>query len=299
MKATAHRRKGVASLPVAIFFLALVGAAAVAAGVIASGQSTLANKQLSAEGVLAARQAQLSGLSATSSGSGMLQLTQSSGTTTTIDYALIQTDSGQTTVEPVDYAISPGGSINVNLTSMAQSAFGKSLPSIASITLVTGQGIYITSQVRTVQKSKQVTTYQQQQVQKTGQQLVGYDVSVTSIAYYSCNGVVSSSSLCSTSYSATQHTQYSCPSGETLVGNVCQGTSVQYYSPTVTTTPGYYACPSGEALDGNSCLHQQIYYTWVPGYYTSQQVPYYVPGYWSQYYVPGHWTTYQYYVSGY
>jgi len=84
--------------------------------------------------------------------------------------------------------------------------------------------------------------------------------------------------------------------------------SIQYYSPTVTITPGYYTCPAGKALDGNSCLHQQTYYTWVPGYYTSEQVAQYVPGYWSQYYVPGywayyttpgHWISYQYWVSGY
>ena len=33
-----RRRKGIVSLPVAIFFIALVAAAAVAAGMIASGQ---------------------------------------------------------------------------------------------------------------------------------------------------------------------------------------------------------------------------------------------------------------------
>ena len=303
MNARDHRRKGIVSLPVAIFFIALVAAAAVAAGMIASGQTTLANKQLSAEGILASRQAQLSGLSATSSGSGLLQLTQSSGVTTAINYALIKTSSGQTTVEPVDYVINPGNTISVNLTSMAQSAFGKSLPSIASITLVTGQGVYITSQVQTVQQSKQVTTYQQQQVQKTGQQLVGYGVSMTSAAYYSCNGVVSSSSLCYTSYSATQHIQYTCPSWETLIqqnGNwVCQGTGIGYYSPTATTIPGYYTCPSGWSVSGSTCSQQQTYYTWVPGYYSYQRVAYYVPGYWSQYYVPGYWATYQYWVSGY
>ena len=66
MNASARWRKGIASLPVAIFFLALVAAAAVTAGMIASGESNLASKQLSTEGILAARQAQLSGLSATS-----------------------------------------------------------------------------------------------------------------------------------------------------------------------------------------------------------------------------------------
>ena len=304
MNAGAHRRKGIVSLPVAIFFVALVAAAAVSAGMIASGQSALANKQLGAEGILAGRQAQLSGLSATSSGSGMLQLTQRSGVATAINYALIETSGGQTTVEPVDYVINPGNTISVNLTSMAQSVFGKNLPSIASITLVTGQGVYITSQVQTVQQSKQVTTYQQQQVQKTGQQLVGYDVSMTSAAYYSCNGVVSSSSLCYTSYSATQHTQYSCPSWETLIQQqngdwVCQGTGIGYYSPTATTTPGSYTCPSGWSLSGSTCSQQQTYYTWVPGYYTYQQVNYHVPGYWSQYYVPGYRATYQYWVPGY
>ncbi len=295
-----RKRSGIVSLPVSIFFIALVAAAAVAAGTIASGQSALANKQLSAEGILAARQAQLSGLRATPSGSGMLQLTQSSGVATAINYALIEASGGQTTVEPVDYVISPGNTISVNLTSMLQSAFGKNLPSIASITLVTGQGLYITSQAQTLQKSREVTTYQQQEVQKKGQQLVGYDVSMTSAAYYSCNGIVSNSSSCYTSYSATQQTQYTCPSWETLIqqnGNwVCQGTAISYYWPTATTTLGYYTCPSGWSLSGSACSQQQTYYTWVPGNYTYEQIPYYVPGSWQtyQYWVPGYWSSYSY-----
>jgi conjugal transfer mating pair stabilization protein TraN len=296
MNAKDHRRKGIVSLPVAIFFIALVAAAGVATGLIASGQSSLANTQLKAENVLATRQAELSGLSATSSGSGLLQLGQSSGVTTTIAYALIQTSSGQTTAKPVDYVISPGKTISLNITSMVQSAFGQSPPDIASLTLVTTQGIFITSQVQTVTLTKQVTKDTTQTVQM-------YYVTQTSSPYYSCNGVVSSSSLCSSSYSATATTHYQCPSWETLVfvnGNyVCQGTSIQATDPIVTTTPGYYSCPSGWTLSGSTCSQLQTYYTWVSGYYTYQQVPYYVPGYWSQYYVPGYWATYQYWVPGY
>ena len=41
---------------------------------------------------------------------------------------------------------------------------------------MTSRGLYITAQVQTVQQTKQVTTYQQEQVQQTGQRLAGYNV---------------------------------------------------------------------------------------------------------------------------
>ena len=174
-----HQRKGIASLPVSIFFIALVASAMVGVGALSSGQSGLANKQVSVETALAARQQELSGLSASTPTGTMLELYQTSGVATDIVYALLQEGSGQTLSEPVNYVVAPGQTITINVTSFVQSAFRGSLPSLTSVTFVTSRGLYITSQVQTEQQTKQVTTYQQEQVQETGQRVSGYDVSET------------------------------------------------------------------------------------------------------------------------
>ena len=294
MNALAHRRKGIASLPVSIFFIALVATAFVGVGALASGQSGLANKQISAENTLAARQQELSGLSASSSGGGLLQLTQSSGVTTTIVYALAQTASGQTFSKPVNYVIAPGQTTAINVTSVLESMFSGTLPGLSSLTVVTSRGLYITSQLTTLTLTRQVT-------KDTTQTVTMYQVSETSSPYYSCHGVVSSSSLCYSSYSATSTTQYECADniGTIVYQNgswVCKVPATWAIASTETTNPGYYTCPSGWTLSGSECYQQQTTYTWVPGYFSYERVPYYVPGHWQtyQYWVPGYWTSYTY-----
>ena len=164
MKTSCHRRKGIASLPVSIFFVALVASALVGVGSLASGQSGFSSKQISVESAMALRQQELSGLSASPSTGGTIQLAQSSGVQTSIVYALLQESSGQTISSPVNYAVSAGQSTMINITSLAESITEGTLPSLSSVTLVTSRGLYITSQVQTVQQTKQVTTYQQEQV---------------------------------------------------------------------------------------------------------------------------------------
>ena len=156
-----HQRKGIASLPVSIFFIALVASAMVGVGALASGQSGLATKQVNVENALASRQQELSGLSASTQTGTVLELYQASGVATDIVYALLQESSGQTLSEPVHYVVAPGQTMTINITSLADSFFGGSLPSLTSVTLVTSRGLYITSQVQTAQQTKQVTTYQQ------------------------------------------------------------------------------------------------------------------------------------------
>ena len=296
MRPAAYRRKGIASLPVSIFFVALVATAFVGVSALASSQSGLASKQISVENALAARQQELTGLAASPSGNGLLLLTQSSGVATTVVYALAQESSGQTVSGPVNYVVAPGQTTTINVTSVLESMFSGTLPSLSSMTIVTSRGLYITSQLQTVSITKQVT-------KDTTQTVTMYQVSETSAPYYSCNGVVSSSSLCYDSYSASATTHYECASWETLTyqnGNwVCLNPETLAITPTETINPGYYTCSSGWTLSGSECYQQQTYYTYVPGYYTYQRVPYYVPGYWSSYYVPGHWQTYQYWVNGY
>jgi hypothetical protein len=278
------RRNGIASLPVAIFFIALTAISAYAMADIASSQSSLASTQLEAGNTIAARQAQLNGLIATTAGTNDLQITQNGGVPANVVYALVQTSDGQTKAAPVSYVVNPGQTTTIDLANLVQSIFGDDTPSLSTITLVTSEGVYITSQVQTVQKAKQVTTYQQQQVQKTGSQLVGYDVTQQ---VQQTGSRISGYNVYQTSAG-----YYSCPNGGGLQGSSCVSTQ------TATWNNGYYSCPSGWSLSGSSCSQQQTYYTWVPGYYSYQQVPYYVPGYWSQYYVPGYWQTYQYWVAG-
>lgn len=294
MRPTGYRRKGIASLPVSIFFVALVATAFVGVDALMSGQSGLASKQISAENTLAARKQELSGLSASPSAGGMLKLTQSSGVTTEIVYALAQESSGQTFSDSVNYVVTPGQTAIINVTSLLESMFGGTPPSLSSMTLVTARGLYITSQLVTQTVTKQVT-------KDTTQAVTIYQVSETRAPYYSCNGVVSSSSLCYSSYSATAQTNYECADniGTLVYQNgawVCEVPSTWAITPTLTTNPGYYSCPSGWTLSGSECYQQQTYYTYVPGYYTYETIPYYVPGHWQtyQYWVPGYWTYYTY-----
>jgi hypothetical protein len=229
-----HQRKGVASLPVSIFFIALVASAMVGVGAVASGQSSLATKQVNVENALASRQQELSGLSASTQTGTILELYQTSGVATDIVYALLQEGSGQTLSEPVNYIVAPGQTITINVTSLAQSFFGDSLPSLTSVTFVTSRGLYITSQVQMVQQTKQVTTYQQEQVQETGQRVSGYDVSETTdpLVGYTVSETTTSSVLSGYDvtahypvttqvlsgydlYMTVAHTTYTCPSGWT------------------------------------------------------------------------------------
>ena len=229
-----HQRRGIASLPVSIFFVALVASAMVGVGALTSGQSGLATKQASVENALAARQQELSGLSASTQTGTILELHQTSGVATNIVYVLLQKDSGQALSEPVNYVVAPGQAITINVTSLAQSLFGGSLPSLTSVTLVTSRGLYITSQVRTVQQTKQVTTYQHEQVQQTGQRLAGYNVIETAdpLVGYTVTETTTSSVLSGYDvtahypvttqvlsgydlYMTVAHTTYTCPSGWT------------------------------------------------------------------------------------
>ena len=257
MKPTRYRRKGIASLPVSIFFIALVATAFVGVDALTSGQSGLASKQLSAENTLAARQQELSGLSASPSAGGTIQLAQSSGAGTSIVYALLQESDGQTLSEPVSYAVSPGQATAINITSLAESVSGGILPSLTSVTLVTSRGLYITSQVQTVQRTEQVT-------KDTTQTVTTYQVSETSSPYYSC------------------------PSGWTLSGSGCYQQQTTH-----TWAPGYY---TSQQVSNYVPGHWQTYQYWVSRYSTYQQVSYYVPGHWqtSQTWVPGYYTSYTY-----
>ncbi len=229
-----HQRRGIASLPVSIFFVALVATAMVGVGALTSGQSGLANKQVSVESALAARQQELSGLSASTQTGTVLELYQTSGVATDIVYAILQEVSGQALTEPVNYSVKPGQTMTINITSLADSFFGSSLPSLTSVTLVTSRGLYITSQVQTVQQTKQVTTYQQEQVQETGQRLAGYNVVETTdpLVGYTVTETTTSSVLSGYDvtahypvttqvlsgydlYMTVAHTTYTCPSGWT------------------------------------------------------------------------------------
>jgi len=300
-----YRRKGLASLPITIFFIALVAVAFVSIDALTSAQTGLFSKQVSVENTLTARQQELSGLSASSAGNGLLQVTQNSGVTTNIVYAIAQTNNGQAFSEPVNYAVTSGQTQSINLTSLVQQMFNGNIPSgLTSITLVTSRGIYITSQVQMMQIPHQVTVQQQQQVQQA-----------------SCpNGGNLQGSNCVTTYQATWHPgYYSCPAGWYLVGSNCiqvhpepmcpnggtlQGSTCVSSSP-ASYSNGYYSCPSGWIRGGTYCYQQRTTWYYVPGHYTTQTVwvPGYTatyqqcfPGYWttSWTWVPGHWQTYQY-----
>ena len=264
MNALGRRRKGIASLPVSIFFVALVATAMVGVGTLAAGQSGLATKQVSVESALAARQQELSGLSASTQTGTILELHQASGVATDIVYALLQEGNGQALSEPVDYVVKPGQTMTINITSLAESFFGSSLPSLTSVTLVTSRGLYISSQVQTVKQTQQVTTYQQEQVQETGQRLAGYEVSQTTSAvtgydvietattgqlagydvaahYPVTTWVVSGYDL----YMAVAHTTYACPSGWSNAGNGLCSYSYSYtttYTTTEAVMHGYEIC---------------------------------------------------------
>jgi hypothetical protein len=229
-----YRRKGIASLPVSIFFVALVATAMVGVGALTSGQRGLTSKQVSVESTLAARQQELSGLSASTQTGTILKLYQTSGVATSIVYALLQESNGQTISAPIDYAVSPGQATTINITSLAESVSGGTLPSLTSVTLVTSRGLYITSQVQTVQQTKQVITYKQEQVQETGQRLAGYNVVETTdpLVGYTVTETTTSSVLSGYDvtahypvttqvlsgydlYMTVAHTTYTCPSGWT------------------------------------------------------------------------------------
>ena len=298
---TSCRRKGIASLPISIFFVALVTTAFVGVGALASGQSGLASKQLSAENTLASRQQELSGLSAASVPGGLIQLTQTSGVATSIVYALLQESGGQTISEPVNYAVSPGQTVAINLTSLAESVGGGTLPSLTSVTLVTSRGLYITSQVQTVQQTRQVTTYQQEQVQQTGQRLDGYDVSqaTSAVTGYDVTETATTSQLAG--YDVTAHypvttqalsgydlyltvarTTYACPSGWTNTGNgLC---SYSYsYTTTYTTTEivmhGYEICVPIDVRTG-ACVWRCIWpFCWTSSVTVVNVVVHYVTVY--------------------
>ncbi|MDG7025054.1 MAG: hypothetical protein JRN45_11110 [Nitrososphaerota archaeon] len=239
-----HQRKGIASLPVSIFFVALVASALVGVGALTSGQSGFANKQISVGSMLAARQQELSGLSAFPSTDGTIQLTQNSGAQTSVVYALLEEANGQTLSARVNYGVSPGQATTINITSLAESITRGSLPSLTSVTLATSRGLYITSQVQTVQQTRQVTTYQQEQVQETGQRLSGYDVSEMTTALVGYD--VSETTRVLTGYDVTQ----------TSISSVLIGYDVTAHYPVTTQVlSGYdlymtvahttYTCPSG------------------------------------------------------
>ena len=248
MNALGHRRRGIASLPVSIFFVALVATAMVGVGTLAAGQSGLATKQVSVESALAARQQELSGLSASTQTGTILELHQASGVSTDIVYALLQEGSGQVLSEPVNYVVKPGQSMAINITSLAESAGGGILPSLTGVTLVTSRGLYITSQVQTVQKTKQVTTYQQEQVQENGQRLAGYEVSQTTSAV--------------TGYDVTETVTTSQPAGYDVTAHYPVTTqALSGYDLYLTVARTTYACPPGWSDAGNGLCSYSYSYT--------------------------------------
>ncbi|MDG6954260.1 MAG: hypothetical protein JRN33_04675 [Nitrososphaerota archaeon] len=301
MNTRGHRRKGIASLPVSIFFVALVATAMVGVGTLASGQSGLATKQVSVESALALRQQELSGLSASTQTGTILELHQASGVATDIVYALLQEGNGQALSEPVSYVVKPGQTMTINITSLAESFLGSSLPSLTSITLVTSRGLYITSQVQTVQKTKQVTTYQQEQVQQTGQRLAGYEVSqaTSAVTGYDVTETATTGQLAG--YDVTAHypvtaqvlsgydlyltvarTTYACPSGWTNAGNGLCSYSYSYtttYTTTETVMHGYEICVPIDVRTG-ACVWRCIWpFCWTSSVTVVNVVVHYVTVY--------------------
>ncbi|MDG7013219.1 MAG: hypothetical protein JRN11_07370 [Nitrososphaerota archaeon] len=280
MNAQSHRRKGIASLPVSIFFVALVVTAMVGVGTLAAGQSGLAAKQVSVDSALAARQQELSGLSASTQTGTILELHQASGVATDIVYALLQEGNDQALTEPVNYIVKPGQTLTINITSLAESITGGTLPSLSRVTLATSRGLYITSQVQTVQQTKQVTTYLQEQVQETGQRLAGYEVSQTTSAVtgYDVTETAPTSKLAG--YDVTAHypvttqvlsgydlyltvarTAYACPSGWNNAGNGLCSYSYSYtttYTTTETVMHGYEICVPIDVRTG-ACVWRCIW----------------------------------------
>jgi hypothetical protein len=307
-----HQRKGIASLPVSIFFIALVASAMVGVGALASGQSGLATKQLNVESALASRQQELSGLSASTQTGTILELYQTSGVATDIVYALLQEGSGQTLSEPVDYVVAPGQTITINVTALAQSFFGDSLPSLTSVTFVTSRGLYITSQVQMVQQTKQVTTYQQEQVQETGQRISGYDVSETTdpLVGYTVTQTTTSSVLSGYDvtahypvttqvlsgydlYMTVAHTTYTCPSGWTnYQDGLCSLTTTktvlvgEQYWAHYCYFPLFFIC--GNELLSLVTFPKVIMYTYLVPIYRTETVTTYASA-----------TTYTYYTTQY
>ncbi|MDG6919861.1 MAG: hypothetical protein JRN62_10570 [Nitrososphaerota archaeon] len=301
MNTRGHRRKGIASLPVSIFFVALVATAMVGVGTLAAGQSGLATKQVSVESALAARQQELSGLSASTQTGTILELHQASGVATDIVYALLQEGNGQALSEPVSYVVKPGQTMAINVTSLAESFFGSTLPSLTSVTLVTSRGLYITSQVQTVQKTKQVTTYQQEQVQQTGQRLAGYGVSqaTSAVTGYDVTETVTTGQLAG--YDVTAHypvttqalsgydlyltvarTTYACPSGWSNAGNGLCSYSYSYtttYTTTETVMHGYEICVPIDVRTG-ACVWRCIWpFCWTSSVTVVNVVVHYVTVY--------------------
>ena len=291
-----YRRKGIASLPVSIFFVALVATAMVGVGALMSGQSGLATKQVSVENALAARQQELIGLSASTQTGTILKLYQTSGVATDIVYALIQESGGQTLTTPVNYHVAPGQTISINVTSLAQSLFGSSLPSLTNVTFVSSRGLYITSQVQTEQQTKQVTTYQQEQVQETGQRVSGYDVSETTdpLVGYTVTQTTTSSVLSGYDvtahypvttqvlsgydlYMTVAHTTYTCPSGWTnYQDGLCSLTTTEtvlvgeQYWAHYCYFPLFFIC--GEELLSLVTFPKVIMYTYLVPIYRTETV---------------------------
>ncbi len=301
MNTQGHRRKGIASLPVSIFFVALVATAMVGVGTLASGQSGLATKQVSVESALAARQQELSGLSASTQTGTILELHQASGVATDIVYALLQEGNGQVLSEPVSYVVKPGQTMAVNITSLAESFLGSSLPSLTSVTLVTSRGLYITSQVQTVQQTRQVTTYQQEQVQQTAQRLAGYEVSqaTSAVTGYDVTETATTGQLAG--YDVTAHypvttrvlsgydlyltvarTAYACPPGWSDAGNGLCSYSYSYtttYTTTETVMHGYEICVPIDVRTG-ACVWRCIWpFCWTSSVTVVNVVVHYVTVY--------------------
>jgi hypothetical protein len=296
MNHTGYRRRGIASLPISIFFIALVASAFVGVGALTSGQSSFATKQISVGSMLAARQQELSGLSASPSAGGMIHLTQSSGAQTTIVYALLQETNGQTLSAPVNYMVAPEQTTTINITSLAESISGGTLPSLTSVTLVTSRGLYITSQVQTVQQTKQVTTYQQEQVQETGQRLAGYNVVETTdpLVGYTVTETTTSSVLSGYDvtahypvttqvlsgydlYMTVAHTTYTCPSGWTnYQDGLCSLTTTktvlvgEQYWAHYCYFPLFFIC--GNALLSQVTFPKIIMYTYLVPIYRTETV---------------------------
>jgi hypothetical protein len=292
-----YRRKGIASLPVSIFFVALVATAMVGVGALTSGQRGLTSKQVSVESTLAARQQELSGLSASTQTGTILKLYQTSGVATSIVYALLQESNGQTISAPVNYVVYPGQATTINITSLAESVSGGALPSLTSVTLVTSSGLYITSQVQTVQQTEQVITYKQEQVQETGQRLAGYNVVETTDPLVGYTVTETTTSSVQSGYDVTAHypvttqvlsgydvymtvahTTYTCPSGWTnYQDGLCSLTTTktvlvgeQYWAHYCYFLPLFFIC-------GNELLYlvtfpKVIMYTYLVPIYRTETV---------------------------
>jgi galactitol-specific phosphotransferase system IIB component len=115
------------------------------------------------------------------------------------------------------------------------------------LTLVTSSVLCVASQVQAVQQTMHVTTYQQEQVQETGERLAGYDVSQTTSALAGYDVLETATTSQLTGYDTSAHYP--------VTARVLSG-----YDLYVTVARTAYACPPGWSDAGNG-----LCYTYATG----------------------------------